>query len=915
MASSATELARQLRRTLQGSPEAPTREEFQDLIGTFVRNCSEPSSSDIFHDLESELVSIHNEVVHHDDLTQDETFLFVLYNLRQVIPPSSLISTWFELALRHALREPKLSVPAVNHAKELVLAALDSGPSGAELSSDAEQDKKKEKVGDFRRRLMDLYLLDAYNESSGDDVLEWAELDAHQQGEKACWKMNLENVLVRAGLERPQDFLTEIYHCFILPSSRLQLLILLNAYTSDIAFPANAPILASHPLMTSLLHSLLFDNSSTVCTAALALLTKLLPIFAVKACQDLKRLLPQLLTVLGRTVCWRDRSSLPEAERVNEFVGTPGDPEDIDLVERANTSWPPIREDLEWDRLEQTFLGPASSAPSVHRYFTFLYYLFPCNTIRFMRYPVSYLRESGMESPYAVDWEDALDEEKIRSKCEPIMRGHVLHPLLIWRGPVEELSQPDFFAQHDIAQIVGDATMLDTRNASLAMSERDNHLGRARADVLAPSPTDAAAPAGFPQDMSSPADRASTPISIAAPGSKLRISLQDMIATSVALKSGLDNIEIIDPSPAWSGALFPQPPRTRSPSRDDNPDNQAAGTPSTDADAESVRPVSEREPVRGRTDDSSRVAQALAGLQREVLTLRNDLNLELWMTRENVRHLGRLYEDRVLSKTAEFERQGLHNKMREYKAEVFRLQKELQDHKDQTSTVKGHFADWNKKLQDKLTEFRNEKKSWIAEAAAMRAADKEAKDTFMAQRKLLEEATQRVFQLETKIKENAHKVDRLHDYELQIDQLIKLQRLWETDVQKLNGQAQYLQVFASEYRKMELRLECQEKTQAEMQQYVQSYRQQIGILESQLALAQKQLEGGKNVATLGRLSMTQTEYKKLAATNQRLRDENSELGEEVEEVKAMVDYLKQEVKDLRAQVAGSRRTESPEVRA
>ena len=65
--------------------------------------------------------------------------------------------------------------------------------------------------------------------------------------------------------------------------------------------------------------------------------------------------------------------------------------------------------------------------------------------------------------------------------------------------------------------------------------------------------------------------------------------------------------------------------------------------------------------------------------------------------------------------------------MREYKAEVFRLQKELKDHKEQALTVKGHFADWNRKLQEKLTEFRNEKKAWMAEAAQMRAADKEAR--------------------------------------------------------------------------------------------------------------------------------------------------------------------------------------------
>lgn len=35
-----------------------------------------------------------------------------------------------------------------------------------------------------------------------------------------------------------------------------------------------------------------------------------------------------------------------------------------------------------------------------------------------------------------------------------------------------------------------------------------------------------------------------------------------------------------------------------------------------------------------------------------------------------------------------------------------------------------------------------------------------------------------MFHLETKIKENAPKVDRLYDYETQINQLIKLQRLW-----------------------------------------------------------------------------------------------------------------------------------------
>lgn len=47
-----------------------------------------------------------------------------------------------------------------------------------------------------------------------------------------------------------------------------------------------------------------------------------------------------------------------------------------------------------------------------------------------------------------------------------------------------------------------------------------------------------------------------------------------------------------------------------------------------------------------------------------------------------------------------------------------------------------------------------------------------------AQANLLAEATARVFELETLEKENRPKVDRLHDYEDKINQLLKAQRLW-----------------------------------------------------------------------------------------------------------------------------------------
>ena len=109
------------------------------------------------------------------------------------------------------------------------------------------------------------------------------------------------------------------------------------------------------------------------------------------------------------------------------------------------------------------------------------------------------------------------------------------------------------------------------------------------------------------------------------------ISLQDMIDTTVALKSNLD-LEVIQPSSSWSPAVFSN---TTSPNQ--------SGSFSQDNDQKTA----------------FLVGQAISGLQREILLLRNDLNFELWLSRENSKHIGRLYQDQILMRNAETERQGL----------------------------------------------------------------------------------------------------------------------------------------------------------------------------------------------------------------------------------------------------------------
>lgn len=125
---------------------------------------------------------------------------------------------------------------------------------------------------------------------------------------------------------------------------------------------------------------------------------------------------------------------------------------------------------------------------------------------------------------------------------------------------------------------------------------------------------------------------------ISLPPVKPRISLQDMITTSVALKSNLE-IDIENPRVPWSALLLP---------------------PGSSPTMKAI--IKEPPELTGEERSAqlpSHVAEAISHLQREVLLLRNELNFELWLSRENVRHIGRLHQDHVLSKNAEADRQAL----------------------------------------------------------------------------------------------------------------------------------------------------------------------------------------------------------------------------------------------------------------
>lgn len=185
-------LSSQLRLALEDPADKFSREQVLNAVDEFVAGCmsSEDPEVQLFQ-VGEELQIIHDDIVDHTSLGHTEVFLGVLHHLRPLLPPTSIISTWFDLVLRPALREPRLPTISVNHAKELIIFAAENEDRGY-----------PEKVHEFRRRLI-VHLLDAYNEGFGDDVLEWAKLDQKQRDKRHLWKSNLEDAFVKFGLKCP----------------------------------------------------------------------------------------------------------------------------------------------------------------------------------------------------------------------------------------------------------------------------------------------------------------------------------------------------------------------------------------------------------------------------------------------------------------------------------------------------------------------------------------------------------------------------------------------------------------------------------------------------------------------------------------------------------------------------------------
>jgi predicted nucleic acid-binding Zn-ribbon protein len=345
---------------------------------------------------------------------------------------------------------------------------------------------------------------------------------------------------------------------------------------------------------------------------------------------------------------------------------------------------------------------------------------------------------------------------------------------------------------------------------------------------------------------------------------RLRISLDKILAISAALRSNI-SVDIVEPTSQWAKILAV--------SLSEGPQSPTLGL--ADEPGHEVAP---------------HISETLTVLMREVLLLRNELNFELWLSRENAKHVGRLYDDKVLTKNAETERQGLYNKLRRYRAQVVTLERELKELRDISASSKSKYEDWTTELHQKLRNLRKEKDAWLKESAALRDAASEAQSMFEAQKTLLAVASKKVFDLETQRREVQHKIDRLRDYERQIEQHVKIQTLWDSDFAKFNQRAQEIDDLRTALEQMRLRQQSYEQTIRDLEEQTRRYRREIQTMEAKPVQAQD-----PSPTYQDDLVSLLAEKVDISERLRKERERNDDLNDEMEELHAMVEVLRGQV--------------------
>lgn len=250
------------------------------------------------------------------------------------------------------------------------------------------------------------------------------------------------------------------------------------------------------------------------------------------------------------------------------------------------------------------------------------------------------MADLNSKSPFTVGWEDVLDEDDIRTRSKSLLRGHVIHPAVVFQTSQKELDFPPSW-QTDVPGLVGLFSQLDTRNIiSSGPRETKQRPNSGSLDIWTEGSL-----------LSQETDQES---SVHTPQLKrATVSISQIVDTHIALKSGAP-VDIMDDLND-----FPSTPRVH-----------VSQVPAFEIAAGSLSESLKRyETARGTlspevlsltsTQRDEARDEAISSLQRDMLMVMNELNFEVFLRRQHLAQLRSLHTEGVHSRHSEMERQRM----------------------------------------------------------------------------------------------------------------------------------------------------------------------------------------------------------------------------------------------------------------
>lgn len=296
----------------------------------------------------------------------------------------------------------------------------------------------------------------------------------------------------------------------------------------------------------------------------------------------------------------------------------------------------------------------SSRPPDPKHYFTFLYGVYPCNVIHFIRHPERYLAANPCESPYELPWDEIIDEDELKSRSRVLLRAHTVHPWIINQNAEEELANPAPDWPSDVPTMVATFMLLDIRNATAVWSQSSSDR---RESFLRNVQTAEDIWNEGGEILEEGADVKIWPSESLRRKTHTAISVQQLVDMHLALKSGFP-LEITSKSAQGASTT----PRAGSPSRILPTFETAADTLSEQLSEErtggSGSPMSQA-PTSSPHNAGKLKDDAITLLQRDNLLLMNELNFELFLRRQHLAQVAALHTENINSRKSEMDRQRM----------------------------------------------------------------------------------------------------------------------------------------------------------------------------------------------------------------------------------------------------------------